>query len=136
MEVNQDNIFIEICAQRHRNTEFSDVAKALIIREVETGRSYRAVAKDAKTSPSTVHQIVQRWKTQRTLTQLRRTGRPKKLTVREIRLILITLKRDRRITHESLVNYLGGKCSRETLRRIVRLHYGRKWRAMQRIPLS
>jgi hypothetical protein len=63
MEVNCNNIFIEICAQRGRNEEFSEVAKALLIREIETGRSYRAVARDAKTSPSTVHQIVQQWKT-------------------------------------------------------------------------
>ena len=136
MEVNSNNIFIEICAKRKRKEEFSEVAKALIIREVETGRSFRAVAKDAKTSPSTVYQIVQRWRTQRTLAQKRRTGRPKKLTVREIRMILITLKRDRRITYESLVNYLGGKVSRKTIRRIIRVHYGRKWGAMQRIPLS
>jgi transposase len=95
MEVNENNIFIEICAQRGRNEEFSEVAKALIVREVETGRSYRAVAEDAKTTPSTVYQIVQRWRTQRTLAQKRRTGRPKKLTVRQTRLILISLKRDR-----------------------------------------
>jgi transposase len=136
MSVNSDNIFIEMCRKRKRNEEFNEIAKALIIREVETGRSYRAVAADAGTSPSTVYQIVQRWKTQRTLTQKPRSGRPKKLTVRQIRLMLITLKRDRRITYEGLVNYLGGRISRSTLRRAIRLHYGRKWKAMQRIPLS
>jgi transposase len=87
MEVNSNNIFIEICAQRRKNKEFSEVAKALIIREVEKGRSYRDVARDAQTSPSAVYKIVQRWKTQRSLAQQRRIGRPKKLTVREIRLI-------------------------------------------------
>jgi hypothetical protein len=70
------------------------------------------------------------------LAQQRRIGRPKKLTVREIRLIWISIKRDRRITYESLVNCMGGKISRSTLRRVVRLHYGRKWKEMQRIPLS
>ncbi|KAG7404524.1 Transposable element Tc1 transposase [Fusarium oxysporum f. sp. raphani] len=30
----------------------------------------------------------------------------------------------------------GGEISRTTLRRVIRYHYGRKWRAMQRIPLS
>jgi transposase len=136
MEVNRNNIFIEICAKQKRNKEFSEVAKALTIREIETGRSFRAVAKDAKTSPSTVDQIVQRWNSQRTLAQEQRPRRPKKLTVREIRMILITLKQDGRITYELLVNYLGGKISRETLRRIIRVHYSRKWRAMQRILLS
>jgi transposase len=133
---NEDNIFIEICAKRKRNEEFSEVAKALIVREVETGRTYRAVAEDAKTSPSTVHQIVERWKSQRTLAQKRRTGRPKKLTVRQIRWLLLMIKRDRRITYDSIINYLGGQISRSTIRRVIRLHYGRKWKAIQRIPLS
>jgi transposase len=92
MMSNEDNIFIEICAKRKRNEEFSEVAKALIVREVETGRIYRAVAEDAKTSPSIVHQIVERWKSQRTLAQKRRTGRPKKLTVRQIRWLLLIIK--------------------------------------------
>jgi hypothetical protein len=60
MEASENNIFIEIRVQRGRNEEFSEVAKALIIREVETGRLYRAIAEDAKTTPSTVHQIVKR----------------------------------------------------------------------------
>ncbi|SCO84857.1 uncharacterized protein FRV6_08984 [Fusarium oxysporum] len=30
----------------------------------------------------------------------------------------------------------GGEISRTTIRRVIRYHYGRKWRAMQRIPLS
>jgi hypothetical protein len=59
----------------------------------------------------------------------------KKLTVQQIRYVLISLKRDRRITYESLVNYLGSEVSRTTIRRAIRYHYGRKWKAMQRIPL-
>jgi transposase len=136
MASNGDTIFIELCAKRKRNKEFSEVDKALIVREIETGRSYRAVADDAMTSPSTVHQIVQRWRTQRTLAQKRCTGRPRKLTVRQIRWLLLMIKRDRRITYDSIINYLGGHISRSTIRRVIRLHYGRKWKAMQRIPLS
>ncbi|KAJ0125720.1 Uncharacterized protein HZ326_31175 [Fusarium oxysporum f. sp. albedinis] len=62
------------------------------------------------------HYVYSRWKSQRTLAQKRRTERLKKLTVRKIRLILISLKRDRKVTYESLVNYLGGKISRTTIR--------------------
>jgi beta-xylosidase len=40
------------------------------------------------------------------------------------------------ITYAALVNRLGVNISRSTIRRAVRLHYGRKWKAMQRIPLS
>ncbi|KAH7190812.1 hypothetical protein DER44DRAFT_795747 [Fusarium oxysporum] len=52
MEVNSNNMLIGICAKRKRNEEFSEAAKALIIREVETGRLFRDVALDAKTSSS------------------------------------------------------------------------------------
>lgn len=107
-----------------------------MVQAVESGRSYRDVGTEAGCSPSVVYKIVQRWKTQRTLDKKRRPGRPKKLTVQQIRYVLVSLKRDRRITYESLVNYLGGHISRTTIRRVIRYHYGRKWRAMQRIPLS
>ena len=46
------------------------------------------------------------------------------------------LKKDRRITYDALVGALGGQISRTTIKRIVRTFYGRKWRAMQRIPIS
>ncbi|KAM5527770.1 hypothetical protein FOXYSP1_19643 [Fusarium oxysporum f. sp. phaseoli] len=136
MEVNQNNIFIEVCANRQPNQEFSEVAKALIIREVETGRSYRDVARDAKCSPSTVYDFVQRWKKERTLQKRKRPGHPRELTSKKIRYLLVSIKRGRRIQYESLVNLLGRNLYRQTIRRAVRMHYGCKWKAMQRIPLS
>lgn len=136
MMSNNDGIFSIICANRAPNQDFNEVARALIVREVETGRTYRDVAAEAKCSPATIFNIYQRWKTQRTLDKKPKSGRPKKLTVQQIRYVLVSLKRDRRITYESLVNYLGGNISRTTIRRVIRYHYGRKWRAMQRIPLS
>ncbi|KAI5455727.1 hypothetical protein BGZ63DRAFT_324365, partial [Mariannaea sp. PMI_226] len=67
-----------LCAGRQRNHEFSDVIKALIVQAVESGRSYRDVAEEARCSPQAVGNIVQRWKTQRTLDKKPRSGRPKK----------------------------------------------------------
>jgi transposase len=124
-----------LCANRQPNHELSETIRALIVSTVETGSSYRDVAA-AKCSLGSVHYILQRWKTQRTLDKKPRSGRPKELTAQQIRYVLISLKRDGRITYESLVNYLGAPISRTTIRRVIRLHYGRKWRAMQRIPLS
>jgi transposase len=123
-----------ICAKRQRNHEFSETAKALIVQAVESGRSYRDVATEAGCSPAAIFKIFQRRKTHQTLDKKSRSGRPRKLTVQQIRYVLISLKRDRRITYEMLVNFLGGEISRTTLRRVIRYHYGRKWRAMQRIP--
>ncbi|KAM5527796.1 hypothetical protein FOXYSP1_19669 [Fusarium oxysporum f. sp. phaseoli] len=132
----KNGILSIICAQRQRNHEFSEVAKALIVQAVEGGRSYRDVAAEAGCSPAAIFNIFQRWKAHQTLDKKSRSGRPRKLTVQQIRYVLVSLKRDRRITYESLVNYLGGEISRTTIRRVIRYHYGRKWRAMQRIPLS
>ena len=132
----KNGILSVMCARRGRNQDFSDVARALIVQAVEGGRSYRDVATEAGCSPATIFNIYQCWKTHRTLDKKPKSGHPRKLTVQQIRYVLISLKRDRRITYESLVNYLGGKISRTTIRRVIRYHYGRKWRAMQRIPLS
>jgi transposase len=125
-----------LCANRQRNHEFSDIIKALMVQAVESGRSYRDVAAEARCSPQAVSNIVQRWKSQRTLDNKPRSGRPKKLSFQQIRYILVSLKRDRRITYEALTNYLDSQVSRTTIRRPIRRHYGRKWKAMQRIPLS
>lgn len=135
--MSQDNgILSIICANRQPKEELSEVARALIVSAVETGMSYRDVATIAKCSPGTVFNIFQRWKSQRTLDKRPRSGRPKKLTVQQIRYVILTLKRDRKVTYKSLVNHLGEQISRSTIRRVIRYHYGRKWKAMQRIPLS
>jgi transposase len=132
----KNGILSILCAGRQRHQEFSETAKAIIVYAVESGRSYRDVAEEAGCSPAAVFNIFQRWKKDQTLDRKPRSGRPKKLTVQQIRYVLLSLKRDRRITYESLVNFLGGQVSRTTIRRVIRIHYGRKWRAMQRIPLS
>jgi transposase len=135
--MSQNNGILSIlCANRQRNHEFSDTVKALMVQAVESGRSCRDVVAEARCSPQAVSNIVQRWKNQRTLDNKPRSGRPSKLSFQQIRYILISLKRDRRITYEALTNYLGGQVSRTTIRRAIRRHYGRKWKAMQRIPLS
>ncbi|KAG7403705.1 hypothetical protein Forpe1208_v016186 [Fusarium oxysporum f. sp. rapae] len=82
----KNGILSIICAQRQRNHEFSEVAKALIVQAVEGGRSYRDVAAEAGCSPAAIFNIFQRWKTHQTLDKKSRSGRPRKLTVQQIRL--------------------------------------------------
>ena len=65
-----------------------------------------------------------------------RQGRPHKVTKSEIKYVILLIKRDHRITYDALVGSMGDKVSRTTIKRIVRTYYGRKWRAMQRIPIS
>jgi hypothetical protein len=91
-----------IAAKRGRNQVLSDVERALIVQKMDTGGTLRTVVAEAKCSP------------------------PRKLTVQEIRYVLVSLKRDRRITYESLLSHLGANISRTTIRRVIRFHYGRK----------
>ncbi|SCO83344.1 uncharacterized protein FRV6_07557 [Fusarium oxysporum] len=81
----KNGILSIICAQRQINHEFSEVAKALIVQAVEGGRSYRDVAAEAGCSPAAIFNIFQRWKTHQTLDKKTRSGRPRKLTVQQIR---------------------------------------------------
>jgi transposase len=78
-----------LCANRQPNHELSETIRALIVSTVETGSSYRDVATAAKCSLGSVHYILQRWKTQRTLDKKPRSGRPKKPTAQQIRYVLI-----------------------------------------------
>jgi transposase len=125
-----------LCVNRQRGHEFNETIKALMVQAVESGRSYRDVAREARCSPQTVTSIYQRWINEQSLDKKCRSGRPRKLSFRQIQYLLISLKRDRRVTYQALTNFLGTQVSQLTIRRTIRRHYGRKWRAMQRIPLS
>ncbi|KAF6517794.1 hypothetical protein HZS61_003355 [Fusarium oxysporum f. sp. conglutinans] len=81
----KNGILSVICAGRKRNHEFSELARALIVQVVESGRSYRDVAEEAGCSPAAIFKIFQRWKTHQTLDKKCRSGRSRKLTVQQIR---------------------------------------------------
>ena len=121
--MSQENGILSIlCANRQRNHEFIVTIRASIVQAVESGRTYRDVAAEAKCSPQSVANIFQRWKTQHSLDKKPRPGRPRSLSFRQIQYVLVSLKRDRCITYESLVNFLGAQVSRTTIRRAVRRH--------------
>jgi hypothetical protein len=56
----KDGILSIICAQRGPNEDLSEGGRALIVREVEIGMSYRDVARENRCSPGTVFNIYQR----------------------------------------------------------------------------
>lgn len=125
-----------ISGNRQRNHEFNSESRALMCNEIFRGRSYRDVASEFGTSPSTVHKIFKRWENDKMFISKARPGRPLKLTKSEIHYIILMLKKERHITYEALRGSMGGRVSLRTIQRIVRRYYGRKWKAMQRIPIS
>jgi transposase len=126
----------EISANRRRNCEFTPVQKSAMCCDLSGGKSYRAVAGIYNTSPSTVYKIFQHWKNEKTLENKPRSGRPGKLTSAERKYIVLLAKRDRRVSYSALVGAMDGRVCLRTIQRLMKKYYSRKWRAMQRIPLS
>ncbi|KAF7563680.1 hypothetical protein G7046_g460 [Stylonectria norvegica] len=102
----------------------------------DAGMSQRAVARDFKTTHSTVQRILKRFNTSRTVANSPRSGRPSLLTKTEKRYIVRMVLKDRDISWDSLVTGVNGKVSRWTIRRVVRAYFKRKWKAMDRPKLD
>jgi transposase len=100
------------------------------------GESYRKIATQFNTTPSTVYAIVKRFKSEQTVQIKPRKGRPAKLSKEERKYVILLLKRDRDITWKALATDIGVQVSVSTLRRVLGKHYSRKWRAIERIPLD
>ena len=84
-----------LSANRQFNHEFNKEQKAVMCAEIYGGKTYRAVARDWGTGPSTVYKIFKRWKAAQSLEKKPRSGRPAKLTKAEIRYITLLIKRNR-----------------------------------------
>lgn len=130
------NFGTEICANRQRNHEFTPIQKAVMIEQLSSGKSYRAVAKTFGTTHSTTQRIFKRWRDEGTLENRSRPGQPKKLSDAEERYIITLIKRNRKITWKELLNAVDHRISLTTLRNTLHDHYGRKWRSVFKIPLS
>ncbi|KAL7952455.1 hypothetical protein V8C34DRAFT_118868 [Trichoderma compactum] len=72
-----------ISGNRRRNCEFTPVQRSAMCAKISEGKSYRAVALEFNTSPSTAHGIFKKWKNNQTFDSKPRKGRPKKLTPAE-----------------------------------------------------
>ncbi|KAK5988525.1 hypothetical protein PT974_10008 [Cladobotryum mycophilum] len=106
--------------------QFNEAQKAAMCEAKSHGESYRKVAEEFHTVPSTVHRIVKRYENNNTLRNRPRKGAPKKLTEAE----------ERQITWDALVNEVDGKVCSRTIRRALEHGCRRKWKAMERIEIS
>jgi transposase len=126
----------EISANRQRNHQFTPVQKAVIVEQLSSGKSHRAVAAEFRTTPSTTHAIFKRWREDGTLESRPRLGAPRKLSDAEERYIIMLVKRNRKITWKELQNAVDTTISISTLRSTLHEHYHRKWKSIVIIPLS
>jgi hypothetical protein len=119
---------VEISGNRRRGQQFSPEAKGAMLGMLCAGASLRAVAREFK--------LRNRFKDDHTTDYKARKGRPSVLTKAEKRYILRLASKDRSITWSALVGSVDTRVSKSTVRRVVRTHYKRKWKAMDRIELT
>ena len=134
--VNLAELGAKLTAGRQPGQELSPCARAAIAGAVAAGASQTAVANAFSTSRRAVQLSLQRFESSTTFETKPRTGRPELLTRREKRYILQLAKRYPRYSLQMLTGTLDTRISRSTVRRVLREHRMRKWRAQKRIPLS
>jgi transposase len=134
--MNLDELGAKLTAGRQSGQELSPFARAAIAGAVVAGASPAAVARAFRVSRATVQVTLQRFESSATFTSKPRTGRPKVLTRREKRYIIQLAKRKPQLSTQLLTDTLGTQISRSTVRRVLRQHRMRKWRAQKRIPLT
>jgi transposase len=127
---------VEISGNRRRGCQFSPEAKGAMLGQLAAGRSARAVAKEFKTTHTTVLALKKRFEATSTVDYKPRSGRPKVLTKAEERYIIRMIYKDREITWDALTNEVGSGVSSRTIRRIVQRHFRRKWKVMKRPKLT
>jgi transposase len=94
---------VEISGNRRRGQQFSPEAKGAMLGMLRAGASLRAVAREFKTTHSTVSKLRNRFKDDHTTDYKARKGRPSVLTKAEKRYIIRLASKDRSITWSALV---------------------------------
>ncbi|KAM7191973.1 hypothetical protein V8F20_009097, partial [Naviculisporaceae sp. PSN 640] len=105
-------------AGRKSNGELSPPIRAAICALIGTGRSVQAVAKLFGTSRHAVMNAVERWNTAQTFESAPKPGRPEALTDAEKEHII----QNQHLTQRTLMEQVGGKVSKTTIKRVLRKH--------------
>jgi transposase len=134
--INLDEIGAKLTAGRQSGQELSPFARAAIIGAVAAGANQSAVARAFGISRAAVQLTLERFESSTTVESRPRTGRPEVLTRREKRYIIQLAKRCPHLSTQLLTNTVNTRISRSTIRRVLRHHRMRKWRAQKRIPLT
>lgn len=136
MKLNLLDFATQLTADRRHNGELSPYCRAAICCAVACGQSEREVARLFRVSRHAVQRTLESWISHQSFESKPRKGRPEVLTRREKRYIVTLLKRNRSLAKKALVNAIGSRVSYSTIRRCLRAHHMRKWKAMKRIPLT
>jgi transposase len=133
---NLDNFTTVISGNRRRNQQWSPEAKAAMLSRLAAGEGPASVARAFQTRTSTVTYIRDQFNKHGTVQNRPRSGRPPLLSRAERRYIIRMIYKDRQISWDSLVNGVDCRVSKSTVRRVVRSHFKRKWKVMERPKLD
>ncbi|KAI4895266.1 hypothetical protein NFI96_011737 [Prochilodus magdalenae] len=89
-----------------KTKELSEDTRNRIVDLHQAGKTESAIGKQLDVKKSTVGAIIRKWKTYKTTTNLPRSGAPRKISARGVKMITRTVRKNPRTTRGDLVNDL------------------------------
>ncbi|KAK3527330.1 hypothetical protein QTP86_020254 [Hemibagrus guttatus] len=120
-----------------KTKELSKDTRNKIVDLHQAGKTESAIGKQLGVKKSTVGAIIIKWKTYKTTDNLPRSGAPRKISPRGVKMITRTVSKNPRTTRGDLVNDLqraGTKVTKATISNTLR-HQGLKSCSARRVPL-
>ncbi|KAK3515304.1 hypothetical protein QTP70_013465 [Hemibagrus guttatus] len=109
-----------------KTKELSKDTRNKIVDLHQAGKTESAIGKQLGVKKSTVGAIIRKWKTYKTTDNLPRSGAPRKISPRGVKMITRTVSKNPRTTRGDLVNDLqraGTKVTKATLPLLSVTHY-------------
>ncbi len=120
-----------------KTKELSKDTRNKIVDLHQAGKTESAIGKQLGVKKSTVGAIIRKWKTYKTTDNLPRSGAPRKISPRGVKMITRTVSKNPRTTQGDLVNDLqraGTKATKATISNTLR-RQGLKSCSARRVPL-
>ncbi|KAK3515170.1 hypothetical protein QTP70_008170 [Hemibagrus guttatus] len=120
-----------------KTKELSKDTRNKIVDLHQAGKTESAIGKQLGVKKSTVGAIIRKWKTYKTTDNLPRSGAPRKISPRGVKMITRTVSKNPRTTRGDLVNDLqraGPKVTKATISNTL-CHQGLKSCSARRVPL-
>ncbi|CAJ0961747.1 unnamed protein product [Ranitomeya imitator] len=120
-----------------KTKELSKDTRNKIVALHQAGKTESAIANQLGVKKSKVGAIIRKWKTYKTTDNLPRSGAPRKIPPRGVRMITRTVSKNPRTTRGDLVNELqraGTNVTRPTISNTLR-HHGLRTCSARRVPL-
>src|SRR5215469_4704839 len=125
-----------ISGNRIAQKELSPHLRGIIIGRSQAGKNPTQIADALNLPQSTVRDTLDKSATRSEGKTIQRSGRPRKLTIREERYILRAVRQLPKITYQALENKLNFRVSRGTYYHILKRHHIKNWLAKKRPHLT